>query len=224
MTEILRNRRGDVKLSASRIAGYATAASAAALAGVAEGAITYSGPLNIAVADLAVGGGFTGLNLTFGSTPHNLLLGHGLGATNAATGYAITGQQFAAVPGVEVAGFTAAGYNYVTNVALGAAISALPTFLGAAVNATMAFNTGYGNDQFLAAAVGFIGVRFNTNQYGWVRVQMDGAPLNSFTVIDYAYADAGEAITAGQVPTPGALGALALGAAGLVGMRRRKVG
>ena len=73
----------------------------------------------------------------------------------------------------------------------------------------------------------FVGFRFNSGsgvQYGWARVRMDGPDSNfSFTVIDYAWADPGEPIKAGQTsssssaatPKQGSLGLLALGAAGV---------
>ncbi len=57
---------------------------------------------------------------------------------------------------------------------------------------------------------------------------MDGAPENSFTLIDYAFGDVGDRITAGQtsisnVPeTGGSLALLAIGAAGLVAWRARR--
>ncbi len=89
----------------------------------------------------------------------------------------------------------------------------------------MAFNGGYGNDQFLGTGIGFIGIRFNGNQYGWIRVNMNGAPLNSFTIVDYAFTDTpGESLFAGQtisaVPEPSSLAALAIGAAAVAGWRR----
>ena len=61
---------------------------------------------------------------------------------------------------------------------------------------------------------------------------MRGAPDNAFKVIDYAWADPGESINAGQttesdqaadsVPQSGSLGLLALGAIGLSAWRRRR--
>ena len=51
---------------------------------------------------------------------------------------------------------------------------------------------------------------------------MDGAPGNTFTLVDYAYGDVGDGITAGQVPETGSLALLALGGVGLVAWRKRR--
>jgi hypothetical protein len=94
--------------------------------------------------------------------------------------------------------------------------------------------------QFEDGQVGFIGFKFNNgsgDQYGWVRVKFTSRnPIDhDFSLVDYAYADAGEPIRAGQtsstemvppgndetVPEEGSLGALALGAAGLLAWRKR---
>jgi hypothetical protein len=87
--------------------------------------------------------------------------------------------------------------------------------------------------QFNSGDLGFIGFRFNNgsgDQYGWVRIKMGTKyPLdNDFRLVDYAYADPGEPIKAGQtssndvVPIEGSLGGLALGAAGLLAWRKRR--
>jgi hypothetical protein len=95
--------------------------------------------------------------------------------------------------------------------------------------------------QFDSGDLGFIGFRFNNgsgDQYGWVRIKMGTYyPIdNDFWLVDYAYADPGEPIRAGQtsnndmvpeesddvVPQEGSLGALALGAAGLLALRKRR--
>ncbi len=79
----------------------------------------------------------------------------------------------------------------------------------------------------------FVGFRFNNGaglQYGWARVRMDGAASRfSFTVLDYAWADPGEPIKAGQTssseantPSEGSLGLLAFGAAGIAAWRQRR--
>lgn len=78
----------------------------------------------------------------------------------------------------------------------------------------------------------FVGFRFDGGsgpQYGWARVYFNRGTLD-FTVIDYAWADPGEAIKTGQTSssgnssgeaTEGSLGLLAIGAAGLLAWRRR---
>jgi hypothetical protein len=95
--------------------------------------------------------------------------------------------------------------------------------------------------QFDPGDVGFIGFRFDNgsgDQYGWVRVQfVNREPIDhDFWLVDYAYANPGELIRAGQmsdtemvpeesddmVPEEGSLGALALGAAGLLAWRKRR--
>jgi MYXO-CTERM domain-containing protein len=87
--------------------------------------------------------------------------------------------------------------------------------------------------QFDSGDLGFIGFKFNNgsgNQYGWVRVQfVNREPIDhDFWLVDYAYADPGEPIRAGQtssnemVPEEGSLGWLALGAAGLLAWRKRR--
>ena len=83
---------------------------------------------------------------------------------------------------------------------------------------------------FQAPAFGFVGFKFNTgagDQYGWVRLRMNGYPENTFAIVDYAYGDPGEAVQAGQkrsqsAPDLESLGGLAVGAAGLLAWRRRR--
>ena len=95
--------------------------------------------------------------------------------------------------------------------------------------------TGGGSQQWRDPGVGFIGFRFNSGagtQYGWARVRMGGDQKNNgFRLIDFAYADPGEPITAGETgqnmsdeqgPDEGSLGGLALGAAGLLAWRKSR--
>jgi len=84
--------------------------------------------------------------------------------------------------------------------------------------------------------VGFVGFRFNGGggiQYGWARVRMLGQERhNNFKLLDYAFADPGEPIFAGQrssdeqapdhASVQGSLGGLALGAAGLLAWRKSR--
>ena len=88
--------------------------------------------------------------------------------------------------------------------------------------------------------MGFVGFRFSSGagiQYGWARVRMGGTTRNNaFKLIDYAYAEPGEAIGASggipragedgqdmgdrRAPDEGSLGGLALGAVGLLAWRK----
>jgi hypothetical protein len=93
--------------------------------------------------------------------------------------------------------------------------------------------------QFDENGIGFIGFKFNNgsgDQYGWVRIQTRGDVYHPFILRDFAYGDVGDRIRAGQmssnemvpqenddmVPEEGSLGALALGAAGLLAWRKRR--
>jgi hypothetical protein len=86
-----------------------------------------------------------------------------------------------------------------------------------------------GFQQWGHPGTGYVGFRFNNGagiQYGWARVRMAGRPENAFKVSDFAYADPGEPITAGQTqsapdtPDEGSLGWLAVGALGLLAWRK----
>ena len=207
-------------LNNSRWLAYATASAATTFVGanVAEADIHYSGPINqhFAAATSSQTVGYFNL----GNSANRF----GLAQTNFVTsvGAAKFGI-FGAVSGAFV-GFAASGYDYVSKLAFGANING-GNFDAAAIIGTMAFAYGYPNSQWLPAGTGFIGFRFNAGgglQYGWARVTMDGAPGNTFTLVDYAYGDVGDNITAGEVPEPGSLALLALGGVGLVAWRKRR--
>ena len=88
--------------------------------------------------------------------------------------------------------------------------------------------------QFGGKGTGFIGFKFHAleggDQYGWARIQMRTGSNRSqaFRLIDYAWGDVGDPITAGQtssdemVPEEGSLGWLTLGAVGLLAWRKRR--
>ncbi len=85
--------------------------------------------------------------------------------------------------------------------------------------------------QWTEQGEGYVGFQFKNGpnvQYGWARVRTTGLPHNFFIVVDYAWGDPGDTITAGQkedlqstaLPDSGSLGVLALGAVGLQTWRR----
>lgn len=121
-------------------------------------------------------------------------------------------------------------FRYPFRLASGANIAAQPFVSNFQSNgfiyfATLASHAAGGN--FLAAGTGFIGFKFDAGagtQYGWIRLNMNGSPTNGFTLVDYAYADVGTSITAGQtaVPEPGSLALLAFGGVGLLAWRKQR--
>jgi len=120
------------------------------------------------------------------------------------------------------------GRQYVSNLASGFLVSG-GGFLGSiGIAGTLAYSAYNSGAQFLNAGSGYIGFRFNdaddVQQHGWIRVTLDGAPLNSLTIEEFAFTTRGESIAVGQVPEPGSLGLLALGALGLMCTRSRKPG
>jgi len=112
-------------------------------------------------------------------------------------------------------------------------ISARPFFTGLGVLATNnVYERCHPRGQFGDRGIHLLGFKFNNGegvQYGWARLKMLGRPFNRMQLIDYAYADPGERISAGQkskdsATTMESLGGLALGAAGLLAWRKRRAG
>lgn len=204
-----------VAVSKSRWAAYATAGAATTLAGAgsAEADITYSGPLNQP---------FSNNQAAFSLTPNgSFQLGH---LNPYFAGFYIGASVSAMFRGVAGGG----NFRYPSRLGTGVNVSAGPFAANvAAVFATLASNYGGGDfGNFLAPGIGFIGFRFDGGsgiQYGWARVNMNGsANNNTFSLVDFAFADPGEQIATGQVPEPGTLGLLALGGVGLLVWRKRR--
>jgi hypothetical protein len=210
----------------ARWAAYATAGAASAFtcANSAEAAIHYSGFI----------GSFSGQNGTKGLTVQLDQPGDSFLLRRYVTFFTSDAYAHFGVRGLAGAGF--AGF-YCPNVPQVASVYKLGRgqfisrgpFLAresGLLDATAASCSG----QFHRGEVGFIAFKFNGgsgDQYGWVRLKM-GQFASDFWLVDYAYADPGEPIRAGQtssaetVPQEGCLGGLALGAAGLLAWRKRR--
>ncbi|MGI9518648.1 MAG: PEP-CTERM sorting domain-containing protein [Pirellulaceae bacterium] len=133
-----------------------------------------------------------------------------------------------------IAAFYSSGYGgsgsssskFVDNLPYGQFISGLSTFFAKSSAGTMARAFSYG--PFNSPGEGFLAFQFdvgNGTQYGWARVEtLDtfGIQFNDFRIVDYAYADPNQSLKVGEIPEPGSLGLLAIGAAGLLTWRRQR--
>jgi hypothetical protein len=224
--------RKSAAIEKTRWAAYATAGAATALAGLhsAEAEIHYSGLVNAKFAG--------NTTETFEVVPGEILeFRHNIHyyGTSTKTGGSAFFHIFG--PGALVAGFYTCATPFdvasVSNLVRNDPVSERPFVPGGGVLATDEGLTCGGGlrGQFLSAGVGFIGFKFNTgrgDQYGWARVEMFGAGRNKFRLVDYAYGDPGDRLRVGQksgghAPSLESLGGLAMGAAGLLAWRKRRV-
>ena len=237
------SRRQTVTVSHSRWVAYATAGAATALAGsnFLEAGIHYS------VVDRKFPGYFAKEKWFQLDQPgDSIFFAHGYGYSTAA--FNITGIASAAFRGQLGYRYGFRILYYVSKLSFGQSIAAghftHAGLFGSFYGGVMAtgFGGGGGYQQWRDPGIGFVGFRFNNgagNQYGWARVRMKGTGFgNAFKVLDYAYADPGEGIRAGegipraseddqdisdeQGPDEGSLGGLALGAVGLLAWRKSR--
>jgi hypothetical protein len=233
-TKTRRNRSASI--AKTRWAAYAAAGAATALTGShsAEAAIHYSGILNVPFQPhkdhakrfpLDQAGDFISFERRETNTGFN-------GGTNIAY-FRIYGIAAASFRGFR--SVTADYVRYVSKLQSGERVSngfftAQP--LNPSDGGIMARgNFFFGSSEWKDRGTGFVGFRFDNGagyQYGWARVRISGHQENAFKLIDYAYADPGEPITAGQrsndekAPNQGSLGWLALGAVGLRAWRKSR--
>ncbi len=217
----INNRCKPASIAKTRWIAYAAAGAATALAGSqsAQAAIHYSGRVN----ELFLVGEADTLKLDrpgdFFRLSHT---SYGYGANDK---FAIFGIASAAFRGfLDI--FT--NRHYVSKLTFGQPIS-MGNFIQQSAPGLMVRNGQ--PHQWWNPGQGFIGFRFNNGagvQYGWARIKMSGPPHHNFILFDYAYADPGEGLRAGQTSSDeqaadqGSLGWLALGAVGLLAWRKSR--
>lgn len=235
MTTLNPRRNQRLSLNKNRWAAYATAGAATALASApsAEAEITF---VSVNQVFNATPGGSVSAPFQLGPNASFALFHSRIGfANNAASGqagfliYAVGNNAFNGFAGFTV---TTTGamqqLRYVSNLDAGQNVGGLASFAQPPLNifGTLAVAPGYVNSQWdLAENNRFIAFRFDTGagpQLGWARINFDGPNNNSFTLVDYAFGGPNEAIATGQIPEPGSLGLIALGAVGIIAWRRRR--
>jgi len=233
----LKNKAASI--SNSRWLAYAVAGLATAFSGshIAEGAIHYSGPVRVRL------GGKESKEKAIPFLDHSTLVFSRSIDQTGTHSFSYNGASaffYIEAPNGSVAGFLKTcvfntSIGSVSNLAKGDAISQRPFIPDGGIMATVdPHGLGCGGayrGQFLSRGVGYIGFKFDNGsgtQYGWARVRMGGALNNRFEVLDFAFADPGELIRAGQRSSDDALkleslGGLALGAIGLLAWRKSRV-
>lgn len=228
-------RRFDSKITSlaiGRWTSYAAAATATTFAAThtAEATIHYSGLVNRNITgDQEVTFPLNPAGGSFVARHHDFYFGRAGGFAS----FKPYGARSASVNGVYLASF---GFALPIRLDRSDTISAAP-FAPVGAGGILAWDYKYSTfapdshfGYFEKRGVSLIGFKFNNgagDQYGWVRVKMTGNPKNNFEVVDYAYGDPGDVVLAGQksddsAPRLESLGGLALGAAGLLALRKRK--
>ena len=218
--------RETIALSASRWTAYSAAGIAAATAGTmtseAEAGITVI-EVGVDLVDRTQGDGYFDVfgAYGFGGSGASFVFQQAFNETASNEGIML----MIGAGNIQIAGGVAGPYAYPSNLAYGAALSAQSFGVAASSRGDMAWGGGYSNSQFLSAGTAYVGFQFDLGggtQYGWAELTMDGAPQNTGHFVRYAYGMVGDSVSVGEVPAPGSVAALALGAAGLGGFRRRR--
>ena len=222
-----RNRKS-ASIGQTRWIAYAAAGAATALGGArsAEAAIHYSGPINHVFRGDTGGFAFFSLTPGYGIEFQHFSTAHGGYAGFAVYSFSLG---YRGVRGYRNSrGVLASKLGFGENISAGPfSISTTSYFAILASN-----NNGVWQDK----GVGFIGFKFKGSggvpRYGWARVNMAGRPGKAFKLLDFAYADPGEPIFAGQRSSDeqapdqavqeDSLGWLALGATGLAALRKTR--
>jgi len=225
-----------IALPTSRWFAYAAAGAASGLvsASSAEGAIHYSGHINLwlhgsrdKTIQLA-----PGASLVFQHEPHSTY-------TQGSTSTFFPGFAGFAMLGGSIAGFTkTCSYSFAaasaSNLDSGVSVAQRPFTQKNGVLVYLGQSNGCSSfrGQFFRDNRGYVGFRFDAGkgmQYGWARVRVRNSWTANYYLLDYAYADPGETILTGQRRASEtsdvaeeSLGALALGAVGVNAWRKRR--
>jgi hypothetical protein len=221
-----------------KIAAYGIGAGAAALAAPAQADIHYSGALDFTANTI-----YFDLTNTVGPSTDmqladNFELSSSIQNSEKPTAYGLSGTTTGAG---EVAFFKPAIFEFATpEFAAGDTIGSQLDFgNGAYLNNFSATTPG---GEWQVGDTGFLGLQIDINgqiDYGWAEVRLNSAsPVSSsstssaalnadvadgeFTLLGYALDTSGLPIQAGAIPEPSSLALLALGAAGVVALRRRR--
>ncbi len=210
-----------MKCNSVLCASALVAALASPLARSADGAVVFSGPVNINIGGVPPG---VFLNVLTGQSGTSFagVAGadvnlFGFGSSLTVSGPIVNGAQS------PTGGFARLNNsNNIANLAGGAWIGNLPDMFFQTINASVSTTAPAGSPFFLNSTNNYAGFRFlneETNEvhYGWLRLSI-GSTLATRSIIEYAYEDVGGASI--FVPGPGAIALL--GAAGLIGSRRRR--
>ncbi|MEM7453879.1 MAG: PEP-CTERM sorting domain-containing protein [Planctomycetota bacterium] len=226
-----RKRRTKTIVDSTRWAGYLTAAAATALTGQFAEADIHVVDVNVELKDPYPGDMYWGYPFaaTFGDPRVELQFWHHYSETGPGRGgLAAYGQVAYTAPAsfrMSIAGFQAGAYYYPYDLQYGANISFQPEFIPAGARGDMAWGNGTYNSQWLNRD-GYLAFRFDIGsgtQYGWAELTLlNGTPANIYQLERIAWSDPGESLFTGQVPEPGSLGLLSLGACGLLIWRRRR--
>jgi hypothetical protein len=211
--------RARASVNSAKWAAYAAAGAAATLAAQnADAAITVV-DYDLLLEDSTPDDGFFDTFIhSFGASGASLSFLFAQSATSGAM--AIRGWS-----NLSIAGFATSGFYYPSNLAYGANLSTQAFGVLPGERGDMVFYNGYSNSQFVNTG-GYIGFQFDLGggtQWGWAELSLEqGTPVSIFRLETIAWGGVGEAITVGQVPGPGALAMLALGAVGVGGWRRKR--
>lgn len=137
--------------------------------------------------------------------------------------YGGSGLTFFTPPGGGVLAGLGSSGSLADNLAFNTVVGPAQTFVSGAVGIESSGATAFNpNSSQNLVGFRFINEATGGTHYGWMRVQLwSGAGLQPRAIVEYAYESvAGASINAGLIPAPGALALL--GAAGLLGVGRRR--